>query len=108
MEEKPIGTKAYLILGLLSIIWGSSFILMKKALIAFDPYELACMRISISAFAFTPFLVAYWKEIPWEKWYLFLAVGLTGTGIPAFMYFIAQTKINSAISGLLNLSLIHI
>ena len=102
MQEKPIELKSYLILLVLSLVWGSSFILIKKALIAFDPINLACMRIAISALAFTPIIILKRKSIPWKDWKLFLAVGLTGSGIPAFMYFIAQTNINSTVSGLLN------
>jgi drug/metabolite transporter (DMT)-like permease len=102
MKEKPIELKSFFILLVLSLVWGSSFILIKKALIAFDPFELACMRISISAIAFAPILYLQRKKIPWKDWKLFMAVGLTGSGIPAFMYFIAQTSINSTVSGLLN------
>jgi drug/metabolite transporter (DMT)-like permease len=102
MQEKPIELKSIFILLALSLVWGSSFILIKKALIAFDPIDLACMRISISAIAFTPIIYLQRKKIPWKDWKLFLGVGLTGSGIPAFMYFIAQTNINSTVSGLLN------
>jgi len=48
MQEKPIELRSYFILLALSLVWGSSFILIKKALIAFDPIDLACMRIAIS------------------------------------------------------------
>ncbi|MEM9547795.1 MAG: EamA family transporter [Bacteroidota bacterium] len=102
MQEKPIELRSYLILLALSIVWGSSFILIKKALIAFQPVDLACMRIAISALAFAPILYIKRKAVPWKAWKIFLAVGLTGSGIPAFMYFIAQTNINSTVSGLLN------
>jgi len=102
MQEKPIELKSIFILLGLSLVWGSSFILIKKALISFNPIDLACMRISISAIAFTPILYFQRKKVPWKDWKLFLAVGLTGSGIPAFMYFIAQTNINSTVSGLLN------
>ena len=102
MQEKPIELRSYLILMALSLVWGSSFILIKKALIAFHPVDLACMRIAISALAFLPILYIKRKVIPWKAWKIFLAVGLTGSGIPAFMYFIAQTNINSTVSGLLN------
>jgi len=102
MQEKPIEPRHFIILGFLSLIWGSSFILIKKALISFEPSTLACMRLAISALAFTPFVLINRKKIPWKRWKLFLAVGLTGSGIPAFMYFLAQTNINSMVSGLLN------
>jgi len=102
MDDQKIHLRSYLILGLLSIVWGSSFILMKKALISFPPFTLAAMRIAISGLAFLPIIIINWKKIPWEKWKYFLLVGLTGSGIPAFMYFLAQTNINSTVSGLLN------
>jgi len=71
-------------------------------LISFDPLEVACMRISISAIAFTPFLLWQLKNVDWNKWKFFLLVGFTGSGIPAFMYAIAQTQISSTMSGVLN------
>ena len=98
---KP-STYAILVLGLLSIVWGSSFILIKKALIAFDPIVLGALRVSVSSLAFVPFVIYYRKEMPWKMWKVFLMVGLTGSGIPAFMYAIAQTQIDSSVSGLLN------
>jgi len=100
--QKASPLKAYSILIFLSLVWGSSFILIKKALIAFDPIEVACMRISISSIAFVPFLLWQLKNVDWSKWKYFLLVGLTGSGIPAFMYAIAQTEISSTMSGVLN------
>jgi len=100
--ESPITVRHLITLGVLSIVWGSSFILIKKALIAFEPFDLACMRIAISALAFTPIVILRRQDIQWSRWKLFLAVGLTGSGIPAFMYFLAQTNISSMVSGLLN------
>ncbi|MFT6337266.1 MAG: drug/metabolite transporter (DMT)-like permease [Saprospiraceae bacterium] len=102
MQEKQISARHFVILGVLSLVWGSSFILIKKALIAFHPFDLACMRLGVSAIAFTPVIIYHRKRIPWKRWKLFLTIGLTGSGIPAFMYFLAQTNINSMVSGLLN------
>jgi len=94
---------SWVILVILSVVWGCSFILIKKALAAdFTTYQLASMRIAIAATAFTPFVIAQRKNINWSKWYIFLAVGLTGTGLPAFLFFAAQTKVSSSVAGLLN------
>jgi len=79
--QKASPLKSYSILIFLSLVWGSSFILIKKALIAFDPVEVACMRISISAIAFTPFLLWQFRNVDWKKWKYFLLVGFTGSGI---------------------------
>lgn len=102
ITENKTQARSFAILILLSLVWGSSFIMIKKALIAFSPVEVACMRISISAIAFVPFLIWQWKSIEWRYWKYFLIVGLTGSGIPAFMYATAQTEISSTMSGVLN------
>jgi drug/metabolite transporter (DMT)-like permease len=86
----------------LAIVWGSSFILIKKALISFSPLEVAALRITLSSLAFLPFLYYLRKKVNWSKWYYFLLVGLTGSGIPAFLYPIGQTQISSSIAGILN------
>jgi len=102
MSESQISKRSYAILILLAVIWGSSFILIKKSLIAFDPIHLAAMRLVIAGGAFLPILVYQWKKIDWSLWPIYVGVSLTGSGIPAFMFFIAQTEISSSISGLLN------
>jgi len=47
-------------------------------------------------------LLKFKNEIDWSKWKYFLIVGLTGSGIPAFLYPIGQTEISSSIAGILN------
>jgi len=102
MSETSLSPKSYAILLVLAIIWGSSFILIKKALIAFDPVHLAAMRLLVAGGAFVPILAFKWKKIDWSLWPKFLIVSITGSGLPAFMFFIAQTEISSSVSGLLN------
>ncbi|MCE2789591.1 MAG: EamA family transporter, partial [Saprospiraceae bacterium] len=87
---------------LLTIIWGFSFILIKKSLVAVSPTQLASLRLAISSLTFSPLVYVYRKEIKWSDWKKFLAVGLTGSGIPAFLFFFAQTRISSSMAGLLN------
>lgn len=102
MSSGSVGVKNYLSLLLLSIIWGTSFILIKKGLLAFSFYELASLRIGISTLAFLPWVIKIWKDVDWSKLKYFILVGLTGTGIPAFLYAIAETEISSASAGILN------
>lgn len=93
---------SWAILILLSIIWGSSFILIKKALIAYDPLDVACLRVGITSIAFVPVLIALWKQINWSRWKYFLLVGTTGSALPAVLFAIAQTKVSSSMAGVLN------
>lgn len=102
ITDDNISLKSWGILILLSIIWGSSFILIKKALIAFSPVDVACLRIGITSLAFAPFLIYLWKDIDWNKWKYFLLVGTTGSALPALLFAIAQTQVSSSMAGVLN------
>lgn len=102
MASTNLTARSYVILFVLAVIWGSSFILIKKSLLAFEPMHLAAMRLIIAGGAFLPILFLQRRKINWSLWDKFLIVALTGSGIPAFMFFIAQTEISSSVSGLLN------
>lgn len=100
--QKKIDETSWILLFTLSIVWGCSFILIKKSLIAFSPVQLACLRLGISSLAFTPIVYYHRRQVPWHLWPKFLAAGLTGSGIPAFLFFFAQTQVTSSVAGLLN------
>lgn len=86
---------------LLAIIWGSSFILMKKGLQVFSPLEVAALRMFLAGLVLFPIvaknLKKYWRIFPY-----FIIVGVIGNGIPAFLYPLAETKISSGNAGALN------
>ncbi len=87
---------------LLSFIWGSSFILMKKGLIAFKPAEVAGIRILSAAIFLFPVAIRNLKKIKIKQWrYLFIS-GFFGSLLPAFLFPLAQTRIDSGITGILN------
>lgn len=92
----------WLIFLFLCIVWGSSFILIKKSLIAFSPVQVACLRITISMLAFSPLLISMKYRIPWKVMKYVALVGITGSGVPAFMFAIAETRLESGITGILN------
>jgi len=93
---------AWFLLIILSLIWGSSFILIKKALLAFSPLQVGSARIVISFLAFLPLFIYQFKSINWSKLWGFLVVGICGSGIPAFLYAIGQTHVSSGVAGVLN------
>ena len=84
------------------MVWGSSYILMKKALIVFEPMELAGLRILISSLFFLPFFIKNFKKIVWQNWKYYLIIGLLGSGFPALLFAFAQTKLNSSLTGILS------
>ena len=95
-------TKSWLVLIFLSLIWGTSYILIKKGLEVYTPYQLGLLRLGISALAFLPFLVRRFSQIDWSRWKPLLLVGITGTGLPSMLFPLAQTEISSSVAGILN------
>lgn len=87
---------------LLSLTWGTSFILIKKSLLAFDSVQVASLRILIATLAFLPVVLLNIKKIQWNNWYKYLILGLMGGGIPPFLFAFAQTKVSSSLAGALN------
>ncbi len=100
-SELP-GKVDYAILGFLSIIWGSSFILIKLGLDYFTPMQVGALRIFIAAIAFVPISIYKWKEIDWKLWPFYLIVGMCGSGIPSFLFPLAQQELSSSVTGVLN------
>lgn len=101
-ELSRVSIKSWAVLILLSVVWGTSYILIKKSIVVYTPYQVGCLRLTISALAFTPVLIAKWKVIDWKKWPYLLLVGMTGTAIPSFLFPIAQTQVSSSVAGILN------
>jgi len=91
----------WVILGLLALTWGSSFILMKKALVFFSSTEVASFRIAVAALVLLPISLRNLSKIKGNMWPL-LVTGLFGNAIPAFLFALAQTQIPSGLTGILN------
>ncbi|OAB80014.1 DMT family transporter [Cochleicola gelatinilyticus] len=92
----------WIYLAILSVIWGSSFILIKKALIGLTPLQLGALRI-IFAGTFL-FIIGFskLKTITKREWKWIILSGFVGTFIPAFLFAFAETEIDSAIASVLN------
>ncbi len=98
--EKVI--RNYLILFFLSLVWGSSFILMKKALYSFSYDKVAALRIFIAFISLTPFIYKAIKHVKKKHFIPLIFVGFFGNGFPAFLFAKAQTHLDSSIVGILN------
>ncbi|MEM9836005.1 MAG: DMT family transporter [Bacteroidota bacterium] len=101
MNRAPV-PRDYLILFGLSLIWGTSYILIKKGLTVFTPYQVATLRLGISALAFLPFIAHHLKKVKRQQIPLLIIVGLAGTGLPSFLYPAAQTHVSSSVAGILS------
>ncbi len=92
----------WILMILLSIIWGSSFILIKKSLEHFTPYQVGALRVMIAGIILMPIAIAKYKLFPKKhlKWLILAA--LTGNFIPMFLFPIAETQVSSSIAGIIN------
>jgi drug/metabolite transporter (DMT)-like permease len=99
-------SRAYLsnwaLLFTLVLIWGSSFILMKKGLEQYSYQEVALLRIAITCLFLLPFAIRSIKKVTAKKLGLMTIVGVVGNGIPAFLFTKAETGIDSTLAGILN------
>lgn len=92
----------WLILLVLALIWGSSFILIKKGLTGLNPFQLGSLRIIFCALFLLIVGFRSLSLIPLHKWKFIALTSLFGTFIPAYLFAIAQTQISSSVSSILN------
>lgn len=97
-----IKANKWLLLIVLSLIWGSSFILIKRGLIGLNPFQLGSLRIIFCAVFLLVFGYRSLANIPQVKWKFVALTALFGTFIPAYLFSIAQMHISSSISAILN------
>ena len=103
-QSKFVEHKAFpvFLLVILTIIWGSSFILMKKGLVVFDPVQVGTLRMFFASLVLIPIVLRHFRAYFLKRWKKFFAVGLIGNFIPAILFAYAETGITSALAGILN------
>lgn len=86
----------------LALVWGSSFILIKKGLVGLTALQLGSLRIIFAAIFLLLIGFKSLVNIPKEKWKYIAMTSVFGTFIPAYLFAIAQTEIDSSVSSILN------
>jgi len=86
----------------LSIIWGSSFILIKKSLVGLTDYQLGSLRIVLTSIFL--FSVGYKsvRQIRKKHWIWIVISGFVSSFFPPFLFAMAQNHIDSAVASILN------
>ena len=87
---------------ILSLIWGTSYILIKKSLEGFTPIQLGAVRIVLATLFL--FLIGFrsMRNITRTQWKWVFFSALAGSFFPIFLYAFAQTEIDSGIASILN------
>lgn len=92
----------WIILIVLALIWGSSFILIKKGLDGLNPFQLGSLRIIFCAVFLLIVGFKSLASIALHQWKYIAVTSLFGTFIPAYLFAIAETKVSSSICSILN------
>ncbi|UBM62824.1 EamA family transporter [Candidatus Sulfidibacterium hydrothermale] len=93
---------SYAILFGLMLTWGSSFILIKKSLLYFSGTEVGLLRVFITFLFLLPFALRELKNVHRNYFWLLFLSGIIGSVIPALLFAIAETRIESGLAGTLN------
>ena len=96
--------KNYFSVAILAVIWGSSFILMKRGLEVFNYMQVANARIFIAFITLIPLMPKAFKLVKRRHFFPILITALLGNGIPAILFAKAQTYLDSSFVGILNSS----
>ena len=91
---------AYLLV--LSLIWGSSFILIKRGLVGLTAIQVGSFRIIFAALFLLIIGFKSLKKISRRQWKFVAITSFFGTFTPAFLFAIAETEVDSSIVAILN------
>lgn len=86
----------------LSLIWGSSFILIKRGLVGLSAIQVGSFRIIFAALFLLIVGFKSLKKISRHQWKFIALTSLFGTFMPAYLFAIAETEVDSSIVAILN------
>ena len=75
---------------------------MKEGLQALNAYQVASIRMIGGGLVLLPFLPRALKRVPREKLGIMLLSGLLGSFFPAYLFCLAETRLDSALAGIMN------
>jgi len=93
----------YQLLGLLIIVWGSSFLLIDRSLLFFSPEQIVGYRLFIGAVVMLFVSFLYGKQLPRSiiPWLHFVVYAVIGNILPYLLIATGQLTITSGMAGLL-------
>lgn len=99
---RKIFTNKWLLLSIMALTWGSSFILIKKSLLVFSPYQIGAFRVGLSGLVLAFIGIPALRKMPSRDFLWIIAAGFFGNFVPMFLFPIAQTHVSSSLAGIIN------
>lgn len=92
----------WIYLALLSLIWGSSFILIDQAMKGLSFVQVGALRITVTAFFLFSVGLNTIKLIKKSQWKWIFWTAMAGSLFPVFLFALAQEQLDSAVASMLN------
>jgi drug/metabolite transporter (DMT)-like permease len=86
----------------LSLIWGSSFILIKKGLVGLTAYQVGALRIVLTSIFLFSVGFRSLRSVTMTHWKWIAISGFVGSFLPPFFFAMAQNHIDSSVASILN------
>src|SRR5690554_4393120 len=96
-----VGNRWFLLI-VLALTWGSSFIMIKKSLLEFSPYEIGSLRVLISGIVLAFLGIPIIRKMTKKTFFYVALAGLFGNFLPLYLFPMAQTHISSSLAGVLD------
>lgn len=99
-----MGTREWLLLLVLSLLWGGTFFFVEVALAELPPIAIVAARVAIAAVVLNAVVLATGRRMPCSprRWRQFLVMGLLNNAIPFSLIVWGQTQITGGLAAILN------
>jgi drug/metabolite transporter (DMT)-like permease len=103
-KDGRIDAQDWLLLGILSVLWGGSFFFNGVALRELPPLTLVFLRVALAALMLLPLLRVYRIDFPrgFDGWKPYAAVALFNNVLPFSLIVTGQTFVSSGLASILN------
>ena len=102
--RQHMGGPEWGMLGLLSLVWGGSFLFIAVAVTGLPPFTIVSLRVLIAAATLVAILFATGRRLPMtgSAWRTFFAMGLVNNAIPFACLVWGQTQVSAGLASILN------
>jgi drug/metabolite transporter (DMT)-like permease len=99
---KQILNNKYFLLVIIALTWGSSFILIKKTLPVFDPFQIGAFRAGFSGLLLSFIGIPALRRMSRKDIFWIALSGLLGNFLVVFIFPFAQQEVSSSLAGIIN------
>lgn len=92
----------WFLLSFLALTWGSSFILIKRSLVGFSPFQIGAFRVALSGLLLSFIAYPALRKITKKDFFWIAIIGFFGNFLPMFLFPLAQQRVSSSLAGILD------